>query len=124
MLLDTNMLINLGDLGSNARGIILECLIADEPLSVSAVTWAEYLCGPLKSGEEGRCLTFLSRIEPVDASTAALAAHLFNATGKREHSMGDCILAATAILSNEALATENAETFEPFVAHGLIIADS
>ena len=102
----------------------MECLIAGEPLHVSALAWAEYLCGPLKAGEEGRCLTILDRVEPVDASTAALAAHLFNATGLRARSMGDCVTAAAAILANEPLATENTSNFEPFVPHGLIIADS
>ena len=124
MHLDTSMLISLGDIRSPVRKRVMECLMAGEPLHVSAVAWAEYLCGPLKAGEEGRCLTILDRVEPVDASTAALAAHLFNSTGQRAGSMGDCMMAASAILANEPLATEHSADFEPFVPHGLILADS
>ena len=122
MYLDTNSLIAAGDPGSAASLQIDRWLIAGEHLSASAMAWAEYLCGPLRPHEEKLARTLLHTVEPVDEVIAALAASLFNSTGRRSRSMPDCIMAATAILGQRPLATRNLADFQPFVPYGLTLA--
>ena len=119
MHLDTNMLIGAMDVSSPSRSRVLQWLRAGEPLSVCALAWSEFLCGPVSPSDEARCLGILEHIEPVDAATAALASRFFNATGRRSCSLADCIIAAAAVLANQPLATENARAFEPFIPFGL-----
>jgi predicted nucleic acid-binding protein len=56
---------------------------------------------------------------PFEQRTAVLAAQLFNQAGRRRGSRFDCLIAATAILANAELATENKNDFTPFVPIGL-----
>ena len=53
---------------------------------------------------------------------AVLAARLFNRTGRRSRSLADCMIAAVAIRCGAKLATINAADFQPFTAHGLLLA--
>jgi predicted nucleic acid-binding protein len=55
------------------------------------------------------------------AIDATLAAHLFNATGRRRGSLADCMISAIAMNAGAALATTNVADFERFVSHGLTI---
>ena len=60
--------------------------------------------------------------EPFLSADAALAANLFNHTGRRSRSLADCMIAAVAIRCGAKLATVNLNDFRPLVTHGLILA--
>lgn len=122
MHLDTNFLIGASQLGSPVRARVEQWLRAGEPLHISAVAWAEFLCGPLRPGEEAACFCLLQTIHSVDTKVATLAARLFNATGRRSRSFPNCLIAATALTEAQPLATENMADFLPFISHGLILA--
>ena len=122
MFLDTNFLISNGKAGSPAARQVDQWVTAGTALHVSAIAWAEYLCGPLNPAEEAATATLLAAIHPADAPIASLAAQLFNATGRRSRSLPDCLIAATAILAQQPLATLNNADFLPFQSYGLTLA--
>jgi len=122
MFLDTNYLIANTDANTAASRQIDEWIISGEPIHVSAMAWAEYLCGPITSDDEIKTALMLTSIEPIGAEVASFAAQLFNKTGRRSRSLPDCIIGATAILAGQPLATLNRADFEPFTAFGLTLA--
>ena len=63
-----------------------------------------------------------SRIVPFGRPEAALAAELFNQTGRRRGSRFDCLVAATAIIAQAEVATVNKADFQAFAPHGLKLA--
>ncbi len=121
MFLDTNYLIASGRSGSSAAVQVDEWILKGEPLHVSAIAWSEYLCGPLHPSEEQASRALLQGVHPVSEAIATFAAQLFNQTGRRTRSLSDCIIAATAILAREPLATLNVADFRPFESFGLIL---
>jgi predicted nucleic acid-binding protein len=121
--LDTNYLIGLLVKGSAAAADVDAWLAADESLAASAIVWAEFLNGPVTPVEISRAEAVLqSRILPFGRAEAALAAELFNQTGRRRGSRFDCLIAATAILAQAELATVNQSDFQRFGASGLKLA--
>jgi len=84
--------------------------------AVSSVAWTEFLCGPL----ERRQLELASAIvgEPVafTGEDSRLAAELFNSTGRRRRSIGDCMIAAAAMRLAASLATANKTDFRRFTS--------
>ena len=89
---------------------------------MSAVAWAEYLCGPLDPKGEAVAKEMFPLPEGFSAAGAATAADLLNKTGRRSRSLADCMIAAVAIRCGARLATVNASDFKPFVEHGLVLA--
>lgn len=121
--LDTNYLIGLLVLGSRPAMDVDQWLAGGESLAASSIAWSEFLNGPVTPLEVSRVEAVLqSRIVPFGKPEAACAADLFNQTGRRRGSRFDCLIAATAILSQSSLATVNHSDFKPFVAHGLGLA--
>jgi predicted nucleic acid-binding protein len=121
--LDTNYLIGLLVQGSPQALEVDGWLAAGEPLATSAIAWTEFLNGPVTTVETGRVEAVLqSRIVPFGPAEAALAADLFNKTGRRRGTRFDCLIAATAILASAAVATVNQSDFKPFLSHGLTLA--
>jgi len=80
-----------------------------EAIGVSAVAWAEFLCGPLSQAEQ----TLAARGEPVsfEASDARHAAALFHGSGRRRGLLADCMIAAVAIRAEAQLATADPRGF-------------
>lgn len=97
-------------------------MASGETLQVSAVAWAEFLCGPVTAEQLQLAVQIVGR--PVDFTVrdAAIAARLFNATGRRRGTMADCMIAAAAMRADALLATSNAADFRRFTEHGLRLA--
>ena len=118
--LDTNYLIGLLVRGSPEAAKVDQWLASGESLAASAMAWSEFLNGPVTAAETVQVEAVLqSRIIPFGKAEAALAADLFNKTGRRRGSRFDCLIAATAILHQAGLATVNQSDFKPFTEHGL-----
>ncbi len=118
--LDTNYLIGLAVPSSGAAQNADQWLATGELFAASALAWAEFLNGPVSATEIALVESVVeNRIIPFDKPTAVLAAELFNKIGRWRGSRFDCLIAATAILANAELATENKSDFTPFVSHGL-----
>ncbi len=101
--------------------MLREWLQRGTPIGMSAISWSEFLCGPV----EARQVSLASRLvgEPVPflAEDANLAARLFNVGGRRRGSLVDCMIAASALRTGSALATANPEDFRRLQPVGLQI---
>jgi predicted nucleic acid-binding protein len=117
--LDTNFLIALEDPGSAATSRLRAWLRDREGIGVSAIVWAEYLCGPLPPEKICAADVLVPHKEALLPDDAPLAAHLFNASGRRRGSMADCMIAAIAIRCGARFASLNRADFQPLVSHGL-----
>ena len=93
-----------------------------ETIVISAVAWAEFLCGPLSQSDLNAALQIVERYLEFTTDHAAIAARLFNATGRRRRMMVDCMIAAAAIADDALLATTNTDDFGRFTEHGLLLA--
>jgi predicted nucleic acid-binding protein len=121
--LDTKFLILALVPGSPQDARVSRWLISGESLAMSAVGWAEFLCGPISE----RLLELADRIiterVPLLEEDSAIAADLFNAGGRRRGSLPDCLIAATAIRIGATLATTDLSDFRRFESSGLRLAD-
>jgi predicted nucleic acid-binding protein len=120
--LDTNFLV-AGLAGHSPAGKRMQAWINSETaLAVSAVSWAEFLCGPIEPFDASvlsPLASLLGEPIPFTASDAEQAAILFNAAGRRKASLADCMIAATAIREGAHLATTNVSDFARFQQFGL-----
>jgi predicted nucleic acid-binding protein len=121
--LDTSFLIGAGRRGTREERHLRRWLSAEQVVRMSAIAWAEYLCGPVSVAAVEDAAELVG--EPIGfvALDATLAAQLFNAAGRRRGTLADCMIAATAIRSGAALATVNVADFARFAPLGLTIAD-
>ncbi len=122
--LDANYLVAAIDPATSQHLEVIALLAAGEMFSMSAVAWAEFRCGSqegLTSEEEAAAHAMLTSIEPLTTDDAETGAELFNATGRRQRSLADCLVAATAMRLDLALATFNQQDFSRFTTHGLVI---
>ena len=119
---DTNFLIQITLAGSPAHQQFRAWATAQENFGVSSIAWAEFLCGPLDATAGSLARQIFPNPEPLLAADAALAASLFNQTGRRSRSLADCLIAVVAIRCGAKLATINTPDFQPFVQHGLVLA--
>jgi predicted nucleic acid-binding protein len=119
--LDTNFLIQLAVAGSQAHTQFSTWVSANESVNVSSIAWAEFLCGPLDATAENLIRQIFPNPEPFFPSDAALAAKLFNQTGRRSRSLADCMIAAVAIRSSAKLATVNIGDFQLLTPYGVVL---
>ena len=120
--LDTSFLIRALAPGSQEDAQLREWIGANEPLGMSTVAWAEFLCGPINDAALSVASMVVGRQSPFTEETAFIAARLFNGSGRRRGTMIDCMIAATALAEEAAVATSNPDDFSRFEAFGLALA--
>ena len=119
--LDTSFLIR-AMLRDSTEGRRLQALLRDGTrLSMSAICWAEFCCGPVDRATLDAASVLVSEPEPFLSRHAGAAAALFNQAGRRRGSLVDCMIAATAIDSGATIATCNVADFGRFEEAGLKI---
>ncbi len=119
--LDTNYLI-LALIPQTEEAMAVErWLEANESLCIPSVAWYEFLCG--STAEEAQLALALldGGILPLGEIEAQSAAVGFRSLNKPRRLRVDAMIAATAIVANAHLATNNSKDFLPFVPHGLIL---
>jgi predicted nucleic acid-binding protein len=119
---DTSFLIQATVAGSAAHARLSAWATASDAFNVSSIAWAEFLCGPIDATAEALAQQIFPNPEPLISADAALAASLFNQTGRRSRSLADCMIAAVAIRCGAKLATMNTGDFQPLTQHGLVLA--
>lgn len=122
--LDTNFLIRALVPGSREDEQLRGWLRMRMPVGVSAVSWTEFLCGPVRTDDVTIAAEVLREPEPFLADDSALAARLFATGGRRRGSLADCMIAATAIRVDAELATTNTNDFRRFETAGLKLASA
>lgn len=117
--LDTNYLI-LGLVDGSRESRELRAWIADgERLMVPTLVWFEFLCGPVTAAQIQTMRAFVHELVPFDDAHAIKAADLFNAAARKRSTRVDAMIAATAIVADAPLATNNRSDFLPFEDGGL-----
>jgi predicted nucleic acid-binding protein len=120
--LDTNALIAM-PAWARARHPLVNRIREGEPAAVCTMVWYEFVCGPADALEVDLARQLIQgRILPIGPRDAELAAHLYNATGRRRGLRTDALIAASAINADAEFATLNAVDFKPFVEFGLRLA--
>ena len=119
--LDTSFLIRALVRDSPEDSRLQEWLKADEPLGMSVIAWAEFLCGPVDDTALSLASLIVKQRLDFTEDMAALSARLFNASGRRRGTMMDCMIAATTIVAGAALVTGNSSDFERFEEFGLTL---
>jgi hypothetical protein len=99
-------LIGLAVAGSLEAQRVDQWLAAGESVAASALAWTEFLNGPIQPHEITLVEAVIeSRVVAFDKATAALAAELFNKTGRRRGSRFDCLIAQTGRGSSTSSST-------------------
>ena len=120
--LDTSFLIRALARGSREDARLREWVRGNEPLGMSTVAWAEFLCGPVDENAMSIASTVVGRHFLFTEEMASVAARLFNGSGRRRGTIVDCMIAATALAEGAAVATSNPDDFRRFEPFGLALA--
>jgi len=121
--LDTSFLIRALVRESPEDRKLRRWLEAAESLSMSAVAWAELLCGPLTPDELEFASKAVEQRHEFTDDQAVIAARLFNESGRRRGSLPDCMIASTALSHDAALAAANEADFRRMEGSGVTLAD-
>jgi predicted nucleic acid-binding protein len=122
--LDTSFLVRALAAGSVQDRVLRAWLADGEEIGISAVCWAEFLCGPVRATEVELVARVVGEPSPFDAVDAAAAARLFNLSGRRRGTFVDCMVAAIALRARARLATANAADFGRFTSAGLEVVSA
>ena len=120
--LDTSFLIGALTSDSQEDARLREWIGANQPLGMSTVAWTEFLCGPVDEAALSVASVVVGRQSRFTEEMAVIAARLFNGSGRRRGTMVDCMIAATALAEQAAIATSNPDDFRRFEACGLVLA--
>lgn len=120
--LDTSFLVRALIPGTAEEAKLRKWVGEGEALVMSSVAWAEFLCGPLEVGDLGLAERFVERRQDFTPDQAAVAARLFNESGRRRGAFIDCMIAAAALVDGATIATSNVADFSRFAATGLKVA--
>lgn len=92
-------------------------------VAMSSIAWAEFLCGPVETSDVDLAARIIQeRVSFLDED-AAVAARLFNLSGRRRGSLIDCMIAAVALRVGASLATTNPEDFRRLESAGLEVIE-
>lgn len=117
---DTNELINISSTTSDLGEKMLPWLKQGNIAAISTITWSEFCNGPIPLAKKQLIEQILGdNIIEFTQPMAETASFLFNKTGRRRSSHSDCMIAATAIISDASLCTQNIKDFERFIPFGL-----
>ena len=119
--LDTSFLIRALQPGSPQDQKLRSWIAEGQTLGISAVAWTEFLCGPISLFDMSLVTRVAGQRRDFSAEHAAIAARLFNESGRRRGSLTDCMIAATAIADKAAIATANESDFRQFEGFGLTL---
>ena len=121
--LDTGFLVRALVRDSPQDRILREWLGAGEQVGMSAIGWTEFLCGPIEARHADLAMRVVSKRIPFSEEDGVLAARLFNESGRRRGSLTDCMIAATAVRHEAALATTSPRDFRRFDRAGLRLVE-
>jgi predicted nucleic acid-binding protein len=121
--LDTSFLILALVRGSREDRALRAWLRGGEAIGISAIAWAEFLCGPVTREAVELAERLVGDPAPFRGADAEWAARLFGASGRRRGSLADCMIAAAAIGASASLATADPRDFARFSAAGLELAE-
>ena len=120
--LDTSFLISALTPGSPEDRRLRGWIRDGETMAMSAVAWAEFLCGSLAQSDIELAAEIVGTRPEFTPDHAVIAARLFNESGRRRGSLIDCMIAASAIADGVPIATANVADFRRFEDSGLTIA--
>ncbi len=123
VLLDTNFLIAALKPDTPFSRQLRRWIGTGEDVGISAIAWAEFLCGPISPEEAAEVGELMPYPEPLIADDAVRGAELFNATGRRRRRLSDCLIAATCLRLGARLATDNLDDFKRFEPMGLRLVE-
>ena len=110
--LDTSFLIRAMVRGSAEDRTLRKWLGVGRSLSMSAIAWAEFQCGPLNESQIELSGQIVTQRLPFTEEDAVMAAELFKESGRKRGSLIDCMIAATVVRSGAILATSNRGDFK------------
>ena len=119
--LDTGFLIRALVRNSSEDIKLRTWLRSDTQLRMSAIAWAEFLCGPVEKSDIALAARIVPERQPFTDEDAGLEARLFNMSGRRRGTFMDCMIAAVALGAGASLATTNPEDFSRLEPAGLQI---
>ena len=119
--LDTSFLIRALVRDSQEDTQLRDWMSADEPLGMSVIAWAEFLCGPINEIAVSLASLVVGHRAEFTEDMATIAARLFNGSGRRRGTMIDCMIAAAALAEDASIATGNPGDFRRFEPFGLTL---